>query len=369
MKSQQRVAIVYDRVNTFGGAERVLQTLHAIYPDATLYTSVYEPITASWTKNWRVIPSFLQRIPWLRTHHQYAGILMPLAFESFNFSQFDLVISVTSEAAKGIVTQPHTKHVCYLLTPTRYLWNKSNEYEHDFYRGWKQLLLPLHRVAVTYLRWWDTVAAARPDIIIPISNVVKERCARFYHRTTTTPLFPPINTALFQKKSTQNIVSKDPFYLCVARLVPYKRIDLAIQACTKLHRNLVIVGTGTDLERLKQFADNSPSIQFAGHLTDSEMVGYYQQCTGLLFPGEEDFGITAVEAMAAGKPVVVFTKSGHAETVLSGITGILMQEQSVDAVIKAMLALERQTWDHERIQRHALQYDQSRWKQQWRTLV
>lgn len=365
-----RVAFVYDRVNTFGGAERVLQNLHELFPEAPLYTSVYDAEGAPWTKGWIVIPSFLQKLPrWLRVRHQLLGLCMPLAFEFFDFSSFNLVISVTSEAAKGIITKPGTKHICYLLTPTRYLWNKAQEYEHDFYSGWKKLFLLFHRCAVQYLRWWDRIAAQRPDVIIPISAVVQRRCKEYYHRVAAPVIYPPTNVKTFQPTVQTKPLAFSSFYLCVARFVPYKRLDLAIRACKILGRNLVLVGAGQDESRLRALAGNSPQVAFVGHLTEDELVRYYQQCTGLLFPGEEDFGLTVVEAMAAGKPAVVYAKSGNAEVILPGITGVVVEQQREDALIEAMQQVERMHWDSERIRRHAMQYDVSRWKAQWRSVV
>ncbi len=370
-----RVAIVYDRVNTFGGAERVLLNLHELYPDAPLYTSVFDPKGASWAKDWKVIPSFLQRFSWLRSRHQYLGLFMPLAFESFDFSQYELVISVTSEAGKGIITKPGTKHACYLLTPTRYLWNKSQEYERDFYAGWHRVFLPLHRLAISYLRWWDYAAAQRPDLIIPISQAVKQRAQRYYKRKIGPVIYPPLNTKLFNTnaRTHQHIHRHNfpfsSFYLCVARLVPYKRIDLAIEACNKLKRNLVIVGTGSDEDHLRQLAGNSPHIAFIGYLTDDHLVEYYQQCTGLLFPGEEDFGLTVLEAMTMGKPTVTFSGSGHTELVLPNVTGVVFTDQHVDAVVQAIVRVEQQLWNTENIQHHAHQFNQAKWKQQWRSIV
>lgn len=375
MTNTSRVAIVYDRVNTFGGAERVLVCLHELYPDAPLYTSVFDAGRATWTKGWKVIPSFLHHFPWLRSRHQYLGLFMPLAFESFDFSQYDLVISVTSEAAKGIITKPGTKHVCYLLTPMRYLWNKSKEYEHDFYAGWRRIFLPLHRLAIHYLRWWDVVAAQRPDLIIPISQTVKQRAERYYKRKIGPVIYPPLNTKLFNKNTRphqhihQHHFPFSSFYLCVGRLVPYKRIDLAIEACTKLKKNLVIIGIGSDEGRLRKLAGNSPHIVFIGYLTDEHLVEYYQQCTGLLFPGEEDFGLTVLEAMAVGKPVVTFAGSGHTELVLPNITGVVFTEQNVHTVVQAIIRLEQQSWNTEEIQHHAHQFDQAHWKHQWRSVV
>lgn len=365
--SSSRVAIVYDRVNKFGGAERVLQFLHKLYPDASLYTSVFDDAYAPWTKGWRVIPSFLQKISFLRKRHEMLAMFMPIAFESFDFSTYDLVISVTSEAAKGIITKPSTQHVCWVLTPTRYLWEKEKEYERDYFQGMVQLALPFFRGIKRYLKWWDVIAAHRPDKIIAISHVVAERFHQTYHKKVDAVIYPPIQFQMFE--TPQHMTPHfEKYYLCVSRLVPYKRIDIAIRAAQKLNRNVVIIGTGSELERLKRIAGNTPSIYFAGHLTDAEVVGYYQRCTGFLFPGEEDFGLTALEAMAAGRPPIVQRRSGNAEVVTIE-TGIICKALSVDALVEAMQALEAKQWDKKVLQSHAKTFDETACIKQWRKLI
>ncbi len=363
----QRVAIVYDRVNKIGGAERVLQFLHKLYPSAPLYTSVYDPVHAKWTQGWRIIPSFLQKISFLRKHHELLALFMPIAFESFDFSEYDLVISVTSEAAKGIITKPSTLHVCWLLTPTRYLWEKEKEYERDYFRGVLQLALPLFRILKSYVKWWDVSAAHRPDKVIAISQVVAQRFERTYHKKVDAIIYPPIQYSLFE--TPHNISTHfQEYYLCVSRLVPYKRVDLAIHAALQLKRNLVIIGTGSELKRLQQIARGNPSIYFAGHLTDEEIVGYYQRCTGFLFPGEEDFGLTALESMAAGKPPIVQQNSGNAEVVTMD-TGVVCTALRVDALVEAMRTLEAKQWDKKVLQSHAKTFDESACVKQWRKII
>lgn len=361
-----RVALVYDRVNKYGGAERVLLFLHSLFPDAPLYTSVYDARGASWAQTWKVIPSWLQRIPLLRSHHEWLGPLMPLAFESFDFSHYDLVISVTSEAAKGIVTKPGTQHICYLLTPTRYLWSHADEYRSSFSHGWKRVLLPLYDICISYLRNWDLVASQRPDIMIPISDVVRKRCERYYLRSTEPVIYPPIRADLFSLQPTQIHPPFSSYFLCVSRLVPYKRIDLAIRACRDSGRNLIIVGTGSDERILRKLAGYSTSIYFTGHLTDQQLVGYYQQCTGLIFPGEEDFGLTVLEAMACGKPSIVFEKSGNAEVVDHGVTGIIVSEQKKESLVRAMQMIESIQWDSRLLRHHALRFTQEPTREYWR---
>ena len=362
-----RVALVYDRVNTFGGAERVLRNLHELYPHAPLYTSVYDLAGAAWTKGWDVRPSFLQRVPFVRTRHQWLALFMPLAFESFDFSAFDLVISVSSEAAKGIITKPGTRHVCYLLTPTRYVWSHVHQYERDYFPGVLKIFLPVYRFFLRYLRAWDSIAAQRPDLIIPISQTVKQRVEKYYKRKTANVIYPPVATHLFESRT---ISSTSPFpwkqwYLCVSRLVPYKRIDTAIRACMLMKRHLVIVGKGNDEQRLRKIAGGSDYIHFVGYLTDDELVGYYQHCSALLLPGEEDFGIVAVEAMAAGIPVATYVKSGNAEVVIPGKTGVHIQTQTTQGVQEAIQMLEKTQFTKQVIREYAKQYSEAVFKRAW----
>lgn len=364
-----KIALVYDRVNKFGGAERVLEALHQAFPDAPLYTSVYDPQGAPWANGWDVRTTFLQNIPFFRTHHEAIAWLMPLAFESLNFDEFDVVISVTSEAAKGIMTKPHTKHIAYLLTPTRYLWNTYEEYYAQFRDGaFTFVLAPLYRLIMRYLRMWDVIAAHRPDEIIPISNVVDQRAIKYYHSVTLPVIYPPVETARFAKNVAQSPMSKS-YYLVVSRLVAYKRIDLAIQACIKLHRHLVIVGTGSEDESLHSLANGSPYIHFVGQIADDELAGYYQHCTALLFPGEEDFGISAVEALAAGRPSVVYEKSGNAEVIEEGKTGAVMHAQSINELVSAISRVEAVQYKPALLQQVAQRYNVDQFIRQWRKHV
>ncbi|MCX6706351.1 MAG: glycosyltransferase family 4 protein, partial [Candidatus Woesebacteria bacterium] len=208
-----KIALVYDRVNKWGGAERVLLTLHEMFPDAPLYTSVYDEASTSWAKVFpKIYTSFLQRIPFAKSNHELFGWLMPLAFETFNFDMYDLVISITSEAAKGIITKPKTKHICYCLTPTRYLWSHYDLYFKN------KLFRFISKPFINYLRNWDKVAAQRPDQIIAISTEVKNRIKKYYNRDAEV-IFPPVS--LHHKK----YLSKNhAYYLIVSRLVPYKRV-------------------------------------------------------------------------------------------------------------------------------------------------
>ena len=320
-----KVALVYDRVNKLGGAERVLLALHSLFPSAPLFTSVYSPEHATWAKVFSVKTSFLQKFPFARRKHEVFPLLMPLAFESFTFDDYDLVISITSEAAKGIITHGKTKHICYCLTPTRYLWSG-----YDFYFKSKSMRA-LAAPAITYLRHWDRIAAQRPDVFIAISKEVQQRIKKYYHRDAEI-IYPPL--FLQSEKKSFKKISGQPFLLIVSRLVPYKRIDLAIKACNHLHLPLRIIGSGSEWSKLRNIA--GPTITFLGNLTDEEVITYYKNCSGLIFPGQEDFGLTIVEAQHYGKPVLAFNAGGAREIVLEGKTGMFFHEQTVQSLMHAL---------------------------------
>lgn len=353
-----KVALVYDRVNSWGGAERVLLALNKIFPEAPLYTSAYNERTAPWSKVFpSVIPSFLQNIPLAKSRHDLFPYLMPLAFESFDFSSYDLVISVTSEAAKGIITKPGTKHICYCLTPTRYLWSGYEEYFKNSTR--RHLVDPI----VRYLRAWDKQAAQRPDVMVGISKEVVGRIKKYYGRDAKL-IYPPVEySALRSTEKSQD----GPYYLVVSRLVPYKKVDLVVQLFNQMNRQLVVVGSGSDNKKLRNMA--GPNIKFAGHITDAELWKYYAGCKALIFPQKEDFGITAVEAQLAGKPVIAYKKGGASETVINGKTGILFDEQTTGSLANAIQRLERMKFNPIDCVENAKRFSFERFKEKFAKLT
>ena len=329
-----KVALTYDRVNKWGGAERVLLALHKIFPDAPLYTSVYNKEKAPWAKVFDVKTSFLQNFPKASVSHELYPALMPMAFESFNFDKFDLVISVTSEAAKGIITKPKTLHICYCLTPTRYLWSGYNDYFKSFV--FKLISKPL----VSYLRFWDKIAAQRPDEYIAISTEVQNRIKKYYKRNSEI-IYPPLMMQTNFKNDEK--VSGD-YFLVVSRLTNfYKRVDIAIEACNKLKLPLKIVGEGADLESLKNMA--GPTVEFLGNLTDEELATYYENCKALIFPGREDFGLTMVEAQAFGKPVIAFRGGGALDIVAEEKTGEFFNEQNPESLMAVLKSFDEKRYN------------------------
>lgn len=353
-----KVAIVYDRVNKWGGAERFLLAMHQIFPDAPLYTSVYNPKKAEWAKVFpKVIPSFLQKFPFAKNHHELYAPLMPLVFESFNFDKYELVISVTSEAAKGIITTPKTKHICYMLTPTRYLWSGYKDY---FRNQWLRVFsYPL----VSYLRFWDKQAGQRPDKIIAISEEVRRRIKKYYHRDSAV-VYPPLTfNSKYQVSSIKHEkeqiakyqIPNTEYYLVVSRLVPYKRIDIAVKAFNNLGLPLKIVGSGSEKNKLKKMAKRN--IEFLGNLTDEELVKYYKGCIALVFPGKEDFGLTVLETQSFGKPVIAYKLGGVAETVVEGKTGLFFYPQTEKALIEAVKKFEKIKFDAKDAKEKAKKFD------------
>jgi glycosyltransferase involved in cell wall biosynthesis len=326
-----KVAIVYDRVNKWGGAERVLLALHQIFPKADLFTSVYNPKTASWAKVFpNVYTSFLQKIPFAKSFHRGLPWLMPLAFESLNFDGYDLVISLTSEAAKGIITKPKTKHLCYLLTPTRYLWSHYDDY---FKNG---VLRFLSKPFVSYLRHWDKIAAFRPDKIVSISQEVRRRVKKYYGLLSDV-IYPPIYFGNNNFKTTVGLsLGFDPqdYYLVVSRLEPYKKVDLVVETFNQLGERLVIVGVGSQFSLLKRKAKSN--IKFLGKVNDATLAFYYQNAKALIMPQYEDFGLVSLEAQSYFLPVIAYRKGGACETVLEDKTGIFFDKQEVFSLVDAI---------------------------------
>lgn len=356
-----KIALVYDRVNKIGGAERVLQTLHEIWPKAPLYTAVYYPPGAPWADDFKVIPSFLNKWPLAKKHHELYPWLTPLAFESFfargGFDDFDLVISVTSAEGKGIITKPKTKHLCYCLTPTRYLWSGYHDY--FFNKGLRWLASPI----VDWMRGWDQVAAQRPDEYVAISQEVKGRIKKYYHRDSTV-IYPPVDTQNFYPSEKK---TKGNYFLIVSRLVPYKKIDLAVSAFNQLKIPLKIVGTGNEMERLKTIA--ASNIEFLGQLTDQELLSYYQNCRALIFPQQEDFGLVPLEAQACGRPVIAYGAGGALETVVEGKTGTFFKPQKAKALIEKIKSFKEKNYKPQDCRTNAEKFDKIIFKQNFKKLV
>lgn len=360
-----KVALVYDRINKWGGAERVLQALHELFPNAPIYTSVYHPERAGWAKNLDINPSFLQKFPHIVTNHELYPFLMPVAFERFSFAEYDIVISLTSEAAKGIIVKPGTVHISYCLTPTRYLWSGYEEYFKD--KSLRFFSWPI----ISYLQRWDRIAAKRPDILIAISREVQRRIRNYYDREADV-IYPPVEVGRQVISNKKQVTSKmtESYFLIVSRLskfTKYKRIDLAIKACNELKLPLKIIGEGSwkkDLERMA-----GPTITFIGKVDDKKLRAYYQNCTALIFPAMEDFGLTIVEAQSFGKPVIAFRGGGALETIREGKTGLFFDSQTKESLIHSLQLFDKMQFDPQASVRNAEQYSFGKFKAAFLKLV
>jgi len=353
-----KVALVYDRVNKWGGAERVLLALNEIFPDAPLFTSVYDAQSASWASCFpEVIPSFLQNIPFATNNHEYLAPLMPISFEHHNLSDYEVIISVSSEAAKGVLTNHKQKHICYLLTPTRYLWSGHNDY---FKSRTKKLLAS---PALFYLKKWDRHASSRPDLIVSISQEVRRRAKKYYNRDTEV-VYPPFWFDTGVKKYNQQTAK--PF-LVVSRLVPYKKVDLVVKAFNKLGLPLVVIGEGREKSKLEGMAGRN--ISFVSKLTDDQLINYYANSRALLFPQVEDFGLVAVEAQSFGTPVIAYAKGGALETVVDGETGILFDSQTPEGIIKATYRFLDMSFKPKKIIANSARFSKERFQKEFLNLV
>ncbi len=341
-----KIALVHDWMNQIGGAEDVLEALVELFPDAPIYTSLFAPdrMPRSW-RDWDIRTSFIDRLPLSRRRQQLYFPLYPLAFEQFDFTEFDLVLSNKSGFCHGVITGADTLHICYCLTPTRYVWRYHQYAEREnLNRPTRLLLLPF----LTQLRMWDRLAADRVDHFIAISEEVRRRIGKIYRRDAAI-IHPPVDTGRFEPASRI-----DDYYLLVARLVPYRRIDLLVEAFNKMGRPLFIAGSGRDESRLMELS--GPNITFLGYVPDDQVPDLMARCRAFVFPGEEDFGIAPLQAMAAGRPVIAYAAGGALETVVPG-TGCLFAEQSVDAIIEAVENYDTAAVDPGFIRAHAEQFD------------
>ncbi len=318
MKKKQ-VALVYDWVDKWGGVERLLLALHTMFPEAPLYTSLYSQQTASWARNFDVRTSYMQKLPSVITRNRKLSLpFFPRAFEFFDFSGYDTVISVSSAFAKGVVTKPGTQHVGIILTPTRYIWGQSQQYQ-------KSSFMTL--LAGSDLRTWDYVAAQRPDTLVAISKAVQSRISKYYRRDSQV-IYPPFDRAYWNKVTeTRPKTVPAEYYLIVSRLELYKNIEYVIEAFRSMpNKHLVIVGIGSQLSKLRALAPEN--VHFTGEIDESELVYWYKHAHGLIMPQEEDFGYVSLEAQHFGCPVIAFRAGGALETVLEGKTGMFYDGHS-----------------------------------------
>ncbi|HEX3051923.1 MAG TPA: glycosyltransferase [Aggregatilineaceae bacterium] len=349
-----KLALVHDWLNQIGGAEDVLEELVSYYPSAPVYTSMYAPdlMPASY-RQWDIRTTWMNRLPGIHQHHQRYLPLYPLAWNRLDLSDYDVILSNKSGFCHGVKTRGKTRHICYCLTPTRYIWDLEPYLQRENFGTSIRLAAKL--VSRLYRRW-DYEAAQRVDEFIAISTEVQQRIKQFYGRASTI-IYPPVECAERFKPSP---VTED-YFLILSRLVPYKRIDLAVEACTRLGLPLIVGGKGRDRERLEALA--GPTVKFLGFVPDDEVPDLMARCRAFIFPGLEDFGITPVQAQAAGRPVIAFKGGGALDTVLPGQTGLFFEEQTVESLMHALQQFDEQDYDSAVLRTHALHFDTAVFKE------
>jgi glycosyltransferase involved in cell wall biosynthesis len=347
-----KIAIVHDYLNQMGGAERVVMAFHNIFPDAPIYTTIYDPkrVDPAFQKM-DIRTSFMQKLPLVTKYHQPYLPLYPFAVERLDLRGYDLVLSSSSAFGKGVITRPETMHICYCHTPMRWCWNYSEYVEREQIGKMARRVLPFF---ITGLRIWDQTSSMRVDHFIANSPVVAERIQKYYRRDAVI-IPPPVEASRF---TFDPDIQVEDYFLIVSRFMPYKRIDLAIKACNQLQLPLVIIGGGRDEDQLKRMA--GPTIRFLGKLSDAEVQHYFAHCRALLLPGEEDFGITPLEAQASGRPVIAYGAGGALASVIDGVTGAFFYEQTVESLVNVLTSFNEKIYDPRVIRNHALEFDTPR---------
>ena len=355
-KKQPKIALVCDWLTNWGGAERCDMLLHEIWPDAPIYTLIYNKKKMPEFKDIDIRTSYLNRAPLAQKKWQFYLHYMPCAIEHFDLTEYDIVISTSHSAAKGALTKPSTMHVCYLYSPTRYMLDFYHQYLHNIkftpVKIFDKVLKNIVRAKINILRQWDFVAAQRPDHIVAISEYIRRRTQKYYRRDADV-IYPPVNCDLYQPVGENEI---EGYYLIVGRQIDYKRHDIVIKAFNQMELPLVIIGEGPELKKLKMIA-KSDKIKFLGRIPDDEVKKYYAKCKAFIFPQEEDFGITPLEAQSAGRPVIAYRAGGALETVVENKTGIFFDEQTPEAIIEAIKSFDHKKFNPHAIREHALKFD------------
>lgn len=345
-----RLAIVCSWLNQYGGAERVLEVIHRMYPDAPVYTAIYRPeALPEHYRSWDIRPTFIDRLPLGRRAPQAYLPFYPVAFENLDLRGYDVVLSVTSAFAHGVITPAETTHLCYCLTPTRFLWNYPAYIEREGVGAPARLALPL---LMRGLRLWDRAAADRVDRFVAISRTVQSRIAKVYRREADI-IHPPVR----MPAQPPEAATPEDYFLVVSRLVPYKRIDLAVEAFNRLGLPLRIIGSGRDRRSLEALA--GPNIAFLGYRSDAEVEEQMARCRALILPGEEDFCLTPVEAMGLGRPAIAYGAGGALDTIRDGVTGLFFREQTPEALVEAVRRFDGQSFDAQTVAAHARQFDEA----------
>ncbi len=342
-----KLALVHDWLNQMGGAEDVLEVLVDLYPNSPVYTSIYDAacMPAAY-REWDIRTQWIDNMPFIYRHHQPYLPLYPFSWAGLDLSAYDVVLSNKSGFCHLLQHDETTLHICYCLAPTRYVWQFDSYLKRE---GYGRTVGTLLRPLVGALRAWDFAATRNVQHFIAISGAIQQRIKTYYRRESVV-IYPPVETGRFQPAPRH-----DDYFLCASRLIPYKRVDLAVQAATLLGVPLKVAGKGRDLERLKELA--GPTVEFLGYVPDDALNDLMARCKAFIFPGLEDFGIAPVQAMAAGRPVIAYAGGGALDTVLPGVTGALFDVQSVEALAQVMAQFDPARYDTGAICAHAQRFD------------
>ena len=338
-----RIAVVHDYFTQLGGAEKVAEELYNMLPGADLFATVALPEMMPGTlRDVPIRTSWMQRLPKLNKLYRLYFPLYPFAVSSLDLSSYDLVVSSSSGYVKGVRANLNAIHVCYCHTPMRWVWAFDSYSSRERFGGGVRAVL---RALIRGLRRWDEGAARQPDHFVANSQAVANRIKRAYDRYSEV-IVPPIAIDRFELSTEQ-----DDYYVVLSRLVPYKRIDLAVAAFTQLGRRLIVIGTGPALDKLQ--AGAGPTVEFVGRVSDREVERLVSRCRALIFPGDEDFGMAPVEVAAAGRPTIAFRAGGAIETVVEDVTGLFFDEQTTESLVDAVTRFEQKEWSPHVIRKHA----------------
>ncbi|MFH1030774.1 MAG: glycosyltransferase [bacterium] len=348
-----KVALVHDFLIQNGGAEAVVKIFAEMFPEAPIFTLVSDERKMDpYFRNRQIIPSFIENMPFGKCKYQWFLPLMPLAIEQLNLMNYDLIISSSSAFAHGVITNPDAMHICYCHTPTRYLWTDT----YDYVKELKHNIIIRKAIpfALSKIRMWNRLAAERPNFFLANSKCVQRRIERYYNRKSDI-IYPPVETGKFFIADDVEIDKNKGYFLVGGRLVAYKRYDLVVTAFNKLGMRLKIFGDGPEEKKLKQMARGN--IEFLGRASDEERGELYKKAIAFIHPQEEDFGITAVESMASGRPVIAFKKGGALETVVENETGVFFEEQNWPALADTIIKFKPEMFNPQLIRQHAEKFD------------
>jgi len=350
------------------GGEKCLEILCGLYPDADLYTLVYAKGQLSEViERMRIKTSFLQQFPGTSNYYRYYLPLFPTAIEQFNLKDYDLILSTSHCVAKGIVPMPESLHICYCFTPMRYIWDMYFEYFGETRLAFQKFIFS---ALSNYLRIWDVTSSRRVDFFVAISHHVERRIKKYYGRGSTV-IYPPVDCSFFQPSKEPE--KESDYFLMVTAMAPYKRVDLAVEAFNRSGKRLLIIGEGPGMKSLKKMAKTN--IEFLGWLSNENVKSYYQGCRAFIFPGEEDFGMTPVEAQACGKPVIAYERGGVLESVIpfpqEKATGIFFSQPTAESLLQAIDLFERNRdrFDLKEIRDHALSFDRISFQKKMRSFI